>query len=45
MDVSYEDQTLVTNFMKKDSINNIDIVNASIMLELLEWQPTIPGFR
>ena len=32
------------DFRKKDMINNINVIMIILMLELLEWSPTIPGF-
>ena len=32
------------DFRKKDMINNINVIIIILMLELLEWSPTIPGF-
>ena len=34
----------MTDFRKKDMINNINVIIIILMLELLEWSPTIPGF-
>ena len=32
------------DFRKKDMINNSNVIMIILMLELLEWSPTIPGF-
>ena len=32
------------DFMKKDMINNVNVIMIISMLELLEWSPNIPGF-
>ena len=32
------------DFRKKDMINNINVIIIILMLELLEWSPTIPEF-
>ena len=32
------------DFRKKDMINNINVIMIILMLELLEWSPTILGF-
>lgn len=32
------------DFRKKDMIKNINVIMIILMLELLEWSPTIPGF-
>jgi len=32
------------DFRKKDMINNINAIMTILMLELLEWSPTIFGF-
>ena len=32
------------DFRKKDMINNINVIMIILMLQLLEWSPTILGF-
>ena len=44
VEASNEDQALMNNIRKKDMINNLDVILTFVIIEPLEWRPTILTF-
>ena len=44
VEASNEDQALMNNIRKKDMINNLDVILTFVIIEPLDWRPTILTF-